>query len=108
MSFNRSIRAALLAGALSLLLPGAGLSGDRKEQDQVREALQRGTILPLSRILSIASKRAPGSVIKIELEDDGGKLIYGIKILGTEGQVRKLKIDAHDGSILREKSEDPD
>lgn len=108
MSFNRSIRAALLAGALSLLLPGAGFSGDRKEQDQVREALQRGTILPLSMILAIVSKRAPGNVIKVELEGDDGMLIYGIKVLGTDGRVRKLKIDAHDGNILREKTEGPD
>ncbi|MBL8267761.1 PepSY domain-containing protein [Steroidobacter sp.] len=100
---------ALIAVVLSLLLADPSLADDRSEREQVRDALRRGAILPLSGILAIVAKHTPGNVIKTELEsDDNGTLIYAIKVLGTDGRVRKLKLDAHSGRILRTKTEDSD
>jgi uncharacterized membrane protein YkoI len=101
----------LVAVTLSLLMSHPGFGDDRKEREreEVREGLRRGVILPLSDILTIVSQHAPGDIIKTELEhDDGGSLIYAIKVLGKDGRVRKLKIDAFTGRILRTKTEDSD
>ena len=109
MNLTRSVRILLPTALLVLANPGFSDDSNEREQDEVREGLRRGTIMPLSRILTVAARHAPGDVIKIELEhDDEGALIYNIKVLGKDGQVRKLKIDARTGVVLRTKTVDPD
>src|SRR3546814_3397456 len=40
----------------------------RAEQDAIRQAVQRGELLPLPRVLAIAQAKVSGEVVKIELE----------------------------------------
>ena len=72
--------------------------------EQVRDALRRGQVLPLTRILAIAQSRAPGEVIKVELDDDddhGGRLIYEVKTLSKSGRVMEVELDARTGKVLK-------
>ena len=98
-----------VAGLLTfaLALGGAGaVAGDKKkehEHDIVREALQRGEVLPLVKILAIAEQHVPGDIIEVELEQEGDStkpLIYEIKVLTKTGRVREIKIDARTGAVL--------
>jgi uncharacterized membrane protein YkoI len=94
----------MLLGALTLGA-SAGIAGDKKDRKQhehkvVREALQRGEVLPLVKILAIANKEVPGDVIEVELEDEAKALVYEIKILTSTGRVREVKIDARTGAVL--------
>jgi uncharacterized membrane protein YkoI len=74
---------------------------DRKNEHKlVREALQRGEVLPLVKILAIANQQVPGDVIEVELEDERKTLVYEIKILTSTGRVREVKIDARTGKVL--------
>ncbi|MBM0108111.1 PepSY domain-containing protein [Steroidobacter sp. S1-65] len=96
---------ALLIVLLSSLSLGmsTGLAGkkDKKnEHNVVREALQRGEVLPLVKILAIANEQVPGDVIEVELEDEKQALVYEIKILTGTGRVREVKIDARTGKVL--------
>lgn len=97
------------AGALVLLLStlSLGLStgladknDKRNEHEVVREALQRGEVLPLDKILAIATQQVPGDVIEVELEQERSALIYEIKILTGNGRVREVKIDARTGKVI--------
>ncbi len=57
----------------------------------VREASQRGEVLPLgAKILAIASEQVPGDVIEVELEDEKKALVYEVKILTGTGRVREV------------------
>lgn len=96
---------ALLVVLLSSLSLGmsTGLAGEKdkkSEHNVVREALQRGEVLPLTKILAIANEQVPGDVIEVELEDEKKALIYEIKILTGTGRVREVKIDARTGKVL--------
>jgi uncharacterized membrane protein YkoI len=71
-----------------------------REQDAVREALTKGEILPLTRILAIAAEKVPGDVLKVEIEREDGTLIYEVEVLTSAGRVRELKINAKTGAIL--------
>jgi len=95
--------AAVLALSLVVTAPALVWAGDhkRKDHEAARTALARGQVLPLTRILAIAERRAPGDVLKVELEDDDGKLVYEVKILGRNGRVREMDIDAHTGTVLK-------
>lgn len=105
-SRNPTFRTLTLA-ALVLCTLAAGMSpgvvaGDRaSEHDAIRSALQRGEVLPLTKILAIAEQQVPGDVIEVELEDKRSVLIYEIKILTPTGRVREVKIDARTGVVLR-------
>ncbi len=97
-------RSALSLLALGLLASGIsfGVLAGEKEHDAVRDALLRGEVLSLAKILSIAAQHVPGDVIEVELED--GKrnaLVYEIKILTPNGRVREIDIDARTGEVLQ-------
>lgn len=91
-----------------LLLVPIGLpllvSGKDKDHDVAYEALQRGQILPLSTILSRTATQVSGEVIKVEL--DSKRLEYKLKVLSANGQVRKVRVDARNGTLLSIKDDD--
>lgn len=77
------------------------------DHDYAREAVRRGEILPITRILPIVQQRVPGNVIEIELDshDDGRRIEYEIKVLTAAGRVIEVKVNARTGQI-REIEED--
>lgn len=104
MKFGRFATFSLLLAALGLSV-SLGLADERKhrkphDHTAVREALQRGEVLPLVKILAIANKEVPGDVIEVELEDERAALVYEIKILTSTGRVREVKIDARTGAVV--------
>ena len=114
MSMRQLAWQGLLLAVLASGLGTVALSKGKDKGDQavIREALQRGEVLPLDRILAIATAKVPGEVIKVELALEGKKpkadkthasklLIYEIKVLTAEGRVRELEIDARSGTVLK-------
>lgn len=94
----------LLAAGLLMLTAAPALAGDDhrpKDHETARAALSRGEIQPLSKILALAAARARGDVIKVELEDEKGRLIYEVKLLGKDGRVREVELDARSGAVLK-------
>lgn len=102
--------AQFVASALVLLAVGTGgaLAGDGHDHDRARQALQAGEILPLKAILARVEKEHPGQVMEVELERDDGRWVYEIKLLRAGGALSKLKIDAHDATVLERRNLDPD
>ena len=78
-------------------------AGDKKKKDHeaARLALARHEVLPLTKILAIAEQRAPGEVLKVELEEDDGRMKYDLKILAKNGRVLELELDAKTGATLK-------
>jgi uncharacterized membrane protein YkoI len=102
MNRIKRLVASMMCLAITIGIPSS-FADDRKEQreqDAIREALQRGEVLPLVRILAIAQGAVPGDVIEVELERKHGALVYEIKILTASGRVREIKVDARTGSVL--------
>ncbi len=94
-----AIRAALLA----FLLAGAvvpATADDDDEHDRVRAMMERGEVLPLSAILEIVAREAPGEVIEVDLDEDDGEVIYEIEVLNERGRVLEIEIDAVTGEVL--------
>lgn len=90
-----------------LCTPAYGKDKDRKAQERAAKqqaqrdalaALQRGEILPLARIMQIATTRVPGDIIEIEYKA-GPK--YEVKILTPEGRIKEVKLDARTGEITK-------
>lgn len=96
--------ALVLSAVLGLVaIAPPALAGEQKKSDHeaARAALARGEILPLPRILTIATGRVPGDVLEVELEDEHGRFIYDLKILAKNGRVREVEIDAKTGAVMK-------
>jgi uncharacterized membrane protein YkoI len=109
MAFMRSMKTLIkgvLCASLVLGLTASVADDDddrsrhEREQDTIREALQRGEVLPLAKILAIAQQNVPGDVIEVELETERASLVYEIKVLSQSGRVREIKIDARSGTVV--------
>ena len=68
--------------------------GRRHDHDVARRALTGGLIRPLADVLAEVHASTPGDVVSIELERDDGRWEYHIKVIGPDGNLRKLTIDA--------------
>jgi len=109
MKHARSLRriapfAAVLAvaGAVPVLMaPATAAHAAVDDEDHIaaREALRRGEILPLTRILDIALRAVPGDVIDVELDRHRGQWRYEVKVLTSTGRVREIKMEARTGVV---------
>lgn len=74
---------------------------DKADQRAASAALARGEILPIARVLTIATERVPGDVLKVKLEREAFGFKYEVKILTGGGRVREVEVDARTGRILK-------
>jgi len=102
MLFNFSQRVLLTLVLLSHGLT-AGAEGDHVE---ARRLLESGDILSLEVILDKLRPQYSGEIIEVELEREAGRNVYELEILGGDGIVHELYIDAKTGDILRDKKDD--
>lgn len=72
--------------------------------ERIRQAMLRGEIIPLQRVLAVAQKRRPGDVLEVELKvRKDGLMIYEIEMLTAQGAVRKLDVDPRTGELLADR-----
>jgi len=88
---------------LATLVPALA---DDDDHDRARDAVERGAILTLTRILDIVARDTPGRIIDVELDEDDGQYIYEIEIIDHEGRIAELKIDAANGRIIEREVDD--
>lgn len=89
--------------ALALLvfaLVGTTLHAHEADHERARAAVAAGDVLPLQQLLRELSPPLSGEVLEVELERDGGRWIYELKVLQPGGRLRKLKVDARTGRQL--------
>jgi len=89
---------------LTLLLVVPALADD--DHDRAREALARGEILPLSKILAVVEREVGGRVIEIDFDRDDGRYVYDVEAVSSDGRLVELKIDAASGAVLERDYED--
>lgn len=90
-----------LACLVAVLIASPAFAGE--DHDLARRAVEEGRILPLKDILARAETAYPGQMVETELEDEGGRLVYEIKMLTKDGRVMKLHYDARTGELLKAK-----
>lgn len=86
-----------------MLLPAAPGTADG-DHDRARRLRAAGEILPLEDILRRHREHAPeGRLLEVELDDDDGRLVYQVEVLGTDGALRRYEYDPRSGELLSER-----
>jgi uncharacterized membrane protein YkoI len=105
---RRTRRFGVLAIALAALLGGAGaalaqprvlLLPSDGDAPGVLFAAQRGGI-SLAQATAMAQSRYQGRVVSAKTVMAGDRVIHEVRILGDDGRVRTVRIDAQTGSFL--------
>lgn len=91
----------------------AGDNGQEVMNGSIRVQHQEATYPALAQItLEQAKERAlanvQGELLKIELEEENGFLVYGVEIVTPEKTITDIKIDAGNGDILLVEKDIPD
>lgn len=94
------MRYLLLPLALLCMMSSSALAGDDDDQERARQLLESHQVMPLARIAELVSRQYPGRIIDVELEEEDAQVIYEMKILGSDGRVREIHVDAADGRIV--------
>ncbi len=104
MNSNFSIIQIML-GFFMMLIPFQAVMAD-DDYIEVRRLLDSGEILPLEIILKNVRQTFPGKILEVELEKEDHHIVYEIEILGSDGIVREVYMDAKSGILLFEKEDD--
>ncbi len=104
MNSHSLIRITLLVGIMTLSPLQATLADD--DYIEARRLQDSGEILPLQTILKNIRQTFPGKIIEIDLEKEDGFIAYEVEILGKDGVVREIYINAKTGKLLSVKEDD--
>lgn len=101
---RRALRHGAAAVALALgLLSAAAVQGQAppRRDDSPRSFMsQRGARISLQQATAMALSRYQGRVVRAEPKSQGDRVVYEIRILGDDGRVRTVRIDAETGQFL--------
>lgn len=104
MNNQFSILSALLTAMLTLS-PVHILQAD-DDHIEAKRLLNSGEIMALDDILKIIRQTYPGKLLEVELEKEDKKIVYEVEILGVDGIVKEIYIDATNGKIISIKEDD--
>jgi uncharacterized membrane protein YkoI len=99
-------RFALLALVLAGLAPVSFDPADAESRmrclttEQQRAAISERRALPLATVRRAVRKRVPGDAVRVRLCLDSDRLIYLLTVLPRDGKVRRVIIDARNGSVI--------
>ena len=93
---------------LSGLLMSSTVHIVRADDDYIEAQRLRdeGEIMSLEEIMKNVRKTYPGRILELELEDEEGRIIYELEILGNDSIVREICIDAKSGELLSVEEDD--
>lgn len=101
-----SIYRAMVAGTTSLILAAHLALADDDRIDQLPALVEQGVIRSLAELKEQHTELLQGRLLDIELEYEDGRYLYEFEILGSDGKVREVYIDASDGRVLDGDEED--
>ncbi len=89
----------LLCG-VAVLAPAPLLAADCLSAGEIRAAVKNGEAVPLSRVIGQIRAAAGGEILSSpQLCRVGGQLVYLVNVLGSDGQIQRLTIEARTGGI---------
>ncbi|RLL53688.1 peptidase [Mariprofundus sp. EBB-1] len=85
---------------LLLIISTASTAWADDDHERARQLLEQGKILPLSDIIKQANALYPGNVLEVDLEEKSGEIVYEIELLGDDGVIMEMLLDARSGRMI--------
>jgi len=94
---------AVVAGsAFALSVPAWSDDNGKKEMDETREAVEMSKTakVTVEQAIKTATEKIAGKVIEAELEKKHGKAVWEVEIVGEDGKVTEVHVDANSGAVI--------
>lgn len=94
----------------SVAAPAETEANDATETSQ-SDAAEAKQLESLAKIDQAAAEKAaldavPGEVQQTELDNENGSVVYSVEILGQDGKLQEVVVDAGDGKVLAQAAEE--
>jgi uncharacterized membrane protein YkoI len=96
-----AVAAVLAIGGLAVSSQRAKLTGSIAVKGNDEAGYAGMAKVSLDEAVKAALQSVPGNVLKVELEDENGYLVYGVEIAKADKQIADVKIDAGNGKLLK-------
>lgn len=82
---------------------------DASSNGSDNETADAATLAPLAKVTpeqasAAATAKVPGTVGKVQLEDEDGNVVYGVEVTAADGTVTDVKVDAGNATVLAQDS----
>ncbi|MHB8909071.1 MAG: PepSY domain-containing protein [Syntrophales bacterium] len=91
----------LAIGGLAISSQQAKLTGSITVKGNDEAGYAEMAKVSLDEAVHAALQSVPGKVLKVELEDEDGYLVYGVEIARADRQIADVKIDAGNGKLMK-------
>ena len=105
----------LIAGLLLVGLAAPALAngndardGGGSDHDRARQAVSQDGAQPLAIILPTVEGHYHARMVDLDLEDEGGRLVYEMELITASGRIIEVVVDAATGSIVSDDLDDDD
>jgi uncharacterized membrane protein YkoI len=89
----------ITAGVVGFLFAlGSSAWADDKEGNITD--LAKDAKVTIDQAIKTASEKVPGTVVEAELEKKHGKTVWEVEVLGADGSVTEVHIDAATGAVI--------
>ena len=92
--------AASVPGVSAAQSPNSLGDGWRPQQDEAREGVRGGRMIPLPVVLSEINRRTPGRVLDAGIEYMGDRAVYRVRWITQDGRRIDYIVDARSGQII--------
>ncbi len=91
----------LVVGSLSLRAEQEHYTSSIKVKNRDEAAFPEMAKVSLDSAMNEALKQVPGKVVRAELENENGYLVYSVEIVKADHHIIDVKVDAGNGKILK-------
>ena len=89
----------IAAGVVGLLFALGSTAWADDKESKITDLVKDATIT-IDQAIKTASEKVPGTVVEAELEKKHGKTVWEVEVLGADGNVTEVHIDAATGAVI--------
>lgn len=75
-------------------------SDKKKDEEGEIAALAKDAKVTIDQAIKTATEKVPGTVVEAELEKKHDKTVWEVEVLGADGKVTEVHIDAATGTVI--------
>lgn len=96
----------VLAVGTVLALGSPAWSDKKKDKEDDIAALAKEATVTIEQAVKTAVEKVPGTVVEAELEKKHDKTVWEVEVLGADGKVTEVHIDAVSGAVIDTEAKD--
>lgn len=86
---------------LAFSLPAWSDKGKKEKEEEAKVTdLAKDAKVTIDQAIKTAAEKAPGTIVEAELEKKHGKTVWEVEVVGADGHVTEVHIDAASGEVI--------